>query len=337
VEGFAVPEAGDLLRPLWRQSFVGWTGLSGILYYELFRKAFSHFRNAADCLYFLEMHAWEKALNAAKGTQNPGMRTIGFQHAAVSRNHFFYIHNAAETKRTGQAADLPLPDVFACNGQRPCDTFSRQGHPDVRPVEAVRELHLIPIVKHGFRPKAAPPVLLLVGSLDRWETQSMILLLHAAFPRREGFRIWLRGHPMFPSQRAFEGLELNPAEWGCELKEDPVHDLLAVATIVMGGESSVNLEALAYGCQVVAPVLNNAMFMSPLGGSEEFYHRVCDPEELRRAVKDILAGRSSRKSLQEARRLVEEHWNLDESLARWRELLSLKGEPSGRTGQAVSV
>ena len=57
---------GGIVKSLWSTSFCGPIAVSSILYALIFREVFTRLGGVADCLYLCEMHAWEKALNAAK-------------------------------------------------------------------------------------------------------------------------------------------------------------------------------------------------------------------------------------------------------------------------------
>jgi len=122
---------------------VGKTALEGIACFELYKKVFEILPYSSHCVYNLEMQPWEKALNAARKLKAPKMKTIGFQHAGLSKNYFFYFHHSSEIREVGEKTALPLPDIVACNGDIPLNFMKNSGYPNVEKVESIRYLYLL--------------------------------------------------------------------------------------------------------------------------------------------------------------------------------------------------
>lgn len=319
--GLGVAESRHFLHPLWRKSFVGKQGMEGIVYFELFKRAFGYFKGVSHCVYYAEMHAWEKALNSAKKAGGGNTRVVGFQHASLPRNFFHYFHGIGEMPKGGGPSELPLPDVLACNGDIPMEMMGRQGYPNLLKVEAIRQLYLRRCFGRGA-PNAPPgePVLLVAGSIDRKETGALVGLAAAAFGSgNPPFRVWLKGHPSLPIGEVCSILGIDPSEKGFEVKDGPVDRLLEVSTAVMVGASTVALEALAFGKEVIVPVFSDQMFMSPLAGFESLYHMVYSPGELVSAVERIFKAKEKRNMNPEG--FISRYWNLDDSLRGWGEVL----------------
>ena len=226
---------GDVCEPiitsLWNTSFCGPNGIRGIFYYFIFKQVFKEIPYIKNCLYYCEMHAWEKALNAARKQESPNIRTIGFLHNTVPKNYYNYFYDPKEILLKGEITDLPLPDVLACNGEIPFNLMAKQRYPNLSKVEAIRHLY---INKYLSCVKSANdidvynniPVLLVAGSIDRTETASLILLLNAAFPREQHFRIWLKGHPAMPIEAILKSLNIDSRKCGYEIKNNPIETLL---------------------------------------------------------------------------------------------------------------
>lgn len=319
--GVCVPEGEVFLRRLWERSFSGWVCLEGLLYLRLFEKIFQSSSGLNGCLYFAEMQVWEKALNAARHENAPSVRTIGFQHAAVSRNHFFYRMDPKNETTLRQSASHLLPDVLAVNGRRFKNSAEIQGLVDVRSVEAVRQLHIKKVINQRLGSKTHPPVVLLVGSIDVKETAAILSLVHAAFQEGRPFGFWIRPHPSTSREALLGRAGKASFDFSDAFRSEPLETLLSNASVVIGGETSVVIEALAHGCRVVAPVLNESLFLSPLDGQEHLYKKVYGPRELREAVLSGLATPMNGDEWNAARLFIEDSWDLDETLPGWRALL----------------
>lgn len=322
LQGFQTPEIVPILRALWRKSFAGWVGLEGLLYFGLFSEMIKRFPEAVRCVYCSEMQAWENALNAAKRNEGWSVETIGFQHSAISKNHYFYFPSPEEVRPRGHSTDLPLPDVMAVNGKIPFDYLSSLGFPHLVRLEAIRQLSLSNVLRERPMRKGDSPVLLLVGSYSLQESRSLLQLLLSTWHETPPCRIWFKPHPTLRGDKLLKECPIlwPPDLW--EVRLDPINELLREAWIVVGGESSVSINALAHGCKVIAPVLNDVAFMSPLDGFERYYEKVFNPDDLRKTVEQLLKKTEPFIREEAARSLVASFWDLDPALPCWETLLS---------------
>lgn len=292
--------------------------MRGLLYYTVFKKVLRHFSGNSPCIYYLEMQAWEKALNAA-GRHYPDAQMIGFQHSSFSKNHFSYFYAKDDLQQRGALTDLPLPGVLGCNGPIFERHFEEQGYPNVQQLEAVRNFYLRHVL-NGSRPvKATPPVVLFAGTFSPQETKALFLMLRVACPKPDRFQVWIKTHPGTVGREQALGIDFNNSLY--QIKQNPMSELLAEAKTVVAVSNSVALEALAFGCQVILPVFANALFMDPLANRQELFQKVYNPQQLIRAIDYTLQREVTDDELQQARNLVQSYWNIDESLPGWSRIL----------------
>jgi surface carbohydrate biosynthesis protein (TIGR04326 family) len=320
-EKFSIPESAAYMKRLMAESFIGPTSLEGIYYFELFKKILSLFPQASPCIYYAEMHAWEKGLNAANKLMTKKVKTIGFQHTNVAPNYFHYFHHENELMDDGKATALPLPDILACNGDIPFGMMKRQGYRNLVVVEAVRQLYLCDYMGISRNNKKENHILLVAGSYDPEETRLLLSLLHRAFPLvPQRMKIWVKGHPSAPVENDFDFLQIDYKRCGYQIKHDPIYRLLKEVGMVLVGFSNVALEALAFGCEVFIPVFSERMFISPLGGFERYYRKIYNAEELKEGVYDL--GKNDRLGIENIDdNFIESYWCLDKSLARWEAII----------------
>ncbi len=313
------PKGANIIKPLMRESFVGFTGLQGLLYFELYKKLFSSFTSVPYCIYYAEMQAWEKALNSAKKFKVPKMKSIGFQHGSICKNHFFYFYHPIETTQMKKSLSLPLPDTLACNGDIPMGLMGDCGYPNLKKVEAIRYLHLRESLdkSNAYNKKR---IVLIATSLDEEETKALISLVYETFPKPKEFNVCFKGHPSLSLKKVFEELKIDFRNCGYVIKDEPISNLLKDAKILIVGSSGVAVEALAYKCKVIIPIFSDSMFMSPLVGFEKYYQKVSTPTELKYAVKKSFEHDG--KDDVNNKNFVSRYWCLDQSLKRWEELLA---------------
>ena len=309
-----------IVKSLWDLSFCGSVAIQGILYALTFREVFKQIPGVTDCLYYCEMHAWEKALNAAKKDINPQIRTIGYQHASVSKNDFGYFYDKSETVSTGKPSDLPLPDILACNGKYLYDLLSVSGYPNLIETEAVRYLYLDKVLSIKSMPRKGRPLLLVAGPYNKNEARALVAFVSMAFPSADQFDIWFKGHPAMPLEEIFQELGLDNLKKGFSIKYGNISEYLCDAWAVIVSTSTVAMEALGAGCEVIIPVFPEAMLMNPLADFDNYYHNVMTPQELRVVMEKIIGGRYLYDT-EEYKYFIKRYWNIDPSLPLWSKLL----------------
>lgn len=322
--GLAVEPVGYtchfIVKSLWNQSFCGPVAIVAILHALIFREVFKKIPGIVDCLHYCEMQAWEKALNAAKKDINPQIRTIGYQHASVSRNDLSYFYDKTETVSWGKPSDLPLPDILACNGKYLYDLLSESGYPNLIETEAVRYLYLHKMLSLEPMPRKGRPLLLVAGPYNRNEAKALTALVCAAFPRADRFDIWFKGHPSMPFEEIFQDLGLDYLHAGFIIQHDNISEYLSKAWAVIVPTSTVAMEALGAGCEVIIPVFPDAMLMNPLADFEDYHHHVTTPQELKLVMEKIVGGYSLC-GTEEYQHFIRRYWNINPSLPLWSKLL----------------
>jgi len=153
------------------------------------------------------------------------------------------------------------------------------------------------------------------------ETRALISMVHDSMPLPGQWEIWLKGHPSMPVDGILRDLAIDPESLRWNIKEGDISSFLEKADIAMVPTSSVAVEALAYGCEVVVPASSSIFPMSPLAGFNHTYSAVHSPEELGAALDGYLR-KGPKMELEEKRSFVRNYWHLDSSLPRWKEILS---------------
>lgn len=309
---------------IWRHSFMGTSGIRGIIFYLTYKHFFTSIPSIKTCLYFCEMQAWEKALNMAKKQFSTDTRTYAFQHTVVMRNYFNYFYSEADLEQTSKNTDMPLPDILIANGNLPYQLFAASKYPNLRQAEAIRQLYLDKTIagQNNIQKNKVlnhKHVLFIGGSCDQQETKSLITLVYAAFPRADTFAIWFKGSPVNPLLPLFAELGIDIAKTGYTICTEDVADLLADATIALIANTTVAIEAFAFGCEVVIPLFADTMLMNPIVETNAFYHLISSPLELKRIVDEKMFAKEQKSMNKE---FITECWNIDPALHLWKELLT---------------
>lgn len=314
-------ESLPFIRYLWRHSFMGSSAIRGIIFYLTYQQFFKLIPSLKTCLYFCEMQAWEKALNIAKKQFSPRTLTYAFQHTVVMRNYFNYFYAEDDLLQSGKNTDMPLPNILIANGPLPYQLLARSRYPHLRQAEAIRQLYLNKTI-NGEKSKnrvGTEKVLLIGGSCDSQETKSLISLVYCAFPRANAFEIWFKGSPVNPVIPLFAELGINISQTGYRICEQDIAELLPSATLALIANTTVAIEAAAFGCEVIVPLFADTMLMNPLIETDAHYHLVSTPHELKMIVNNkIFANRP--KTMNKA--VITQCWHINPNLNLWKELLT---------------
>lgn len=311
----------NIVKKLWDNSFSGNIGMDGIVYYFMFKRVFKTMNNINNCIYYCEMHAWEKDLVAALKSELEGIQTIGFQHTSVPINYFSYFHDKSELVGHGRADDLPLPDIIACSGKLPHSLLADSGYQQLITVEAVRQMYIRDVLNLPIRKKHDKPVLLIAGSIDRIESTALIRMADEAFSNSDSIELWFKGHPSMALEGLFEEIDIKYDKSGYVICHNDISHCLEGATAVLVPSSTVAIEALSYGCEVIIPIFADSMNLNPLIGFEGYYHLVTSPEELNSVMESIANG-CILHNLDEYREFVRNYWLIDPLMPEWEDLLS---------------
>lgn len=150
-------------------------------------------------------------------------------------------------------------------------------------------------------------------SISSEEAKSSIRFLREAFLGWKNGEIWVRPHPFLDLKKVLKRDGLHPLPPPFRMMNGPLYPLLETAPIVIVGESSVTLEALAHGCAIMAIDSPEWVNMSPLRGYGTTAYRSFDsPKVLREEVDGLLARLPSPLVEDSERvRVVQDFFNLE--------------------------
>ena len=274
----------SIFRDEWYSSFTGFVGYEGLLYYSLF-KAMLKELDVEKCLYYCEQHAWEKALICARNSVNSRIKLYGYQHSTVPPMLLNYFNDPREISRIGRDYAMPTPNWLLCNGNRTTNQMINCGWPEdrVKIVEAIRLDHLKKVIEESFTNKK--DIILYVSSINRVECGAILNVINEAFYDEKEINmgeIWVRFHPFLNIKRTLEQAKLKENALSFKIKREKLEDLLPEVKVVIVGETSAALEALAFGAKVIIINVPELIDMSPLREvNSDLIERVSSVEELR--------------------------------------------------------
>lgn len=300
-----------LLKDEWHASFMGDRGYCSLVQYYSFMSAINSV-NTRAYVYCCEMRAWEKALILARDTVRSKAPIFCYQHAAVSNMLLNYFNDPTEVVSQSKYA-IPKPDKIVCNGIQAYNYLRESGWEESRIAiaEAIRYSHIKRYMND--RSEKRKDIILLAFSTSYEESCSLLNVAYEALKDLKNAEVWIRPHPFMPFNEISKMSGISLRDMPFQVKEGPLENIVVQAKVVIAGESSVSLEALAAGCEVIIVNVPDWINMSQLKNvSSRKVRSVNSSEELRRAVSDILTeNHNTEDGKQEVRRIMGDFFCLD--------------------------
>jgi len=314
----------DLFEDDWYSSFVGYTGFSGTVYYLGFRDLLLR-GMTKRVLYCCEMHAWEKALISARNATKKNVQLFAYQHAAIPRMLLNYFNDPSEIKCEA-LFPLPKPDKVICNGMVTYQYLRDCQWPEAKlsVAEAIRFSYLSDRVRQSVTREK--DTVLIILSINAGSSNALLQMCCSAMEDIKGLEVWIKPHPFADKDDIGAFLEKTARRDNYIIKMEPVEKLLRNVAIVVVDESSIALEALAFGCAVVTVNMSETLNMSPLRNVKAHMIRTVNSVgELKETVNGLLKNRTydSEDGQREAGEIVKQYFHLHNHLESPERLLDI--------------
>jgi surface carbohydrate biosynthesis protein (TIGR04326 family) len=318
----AGPAAEPVIQALWWSSGCGPTSMEGLLFHQMFLEYFKQSGFHKDIVYFFENHPWEKALLSVgrQGVRKP--RFLAYQHTTIPRNLFPYFCSPRDTRPSAAAGAMPVPDHVIASGPLMQSVFKESDFPGLMYAEAIRYLYVEKILSDRNLLKSERPTLLIAGSIDPSEMLSAMKFIRSQLHCLDAYEIWVKGHPGLPMGTILKAAGIDPLPPNWHIRSEDISTLLPPVWAVFVPGSTVAVEALASGSEVIVPVFPDALTMNPLDGFEDYYHRVHNGAEFVSVLNHILEAGPSEARRNNCREFLRQYWALDPNLPLWSTLLS---------------
>jgi surface carbohydrate biosynthesis protein (TIGR04326 family) len=213
-----------------------------------------------------------------------------------------------------------MPEQLLANGNMMHALLAKTNWPSLSQAEAIRHLY-ISHLKVNDRDSSQKNVMLVVGSYDRVETKSLITLVYQAFPVAADFEIWFKGSPVNPVEPLLKQLGIDVQKTHYKICYEPVSELLPKAAIALVANTTVAIEALALGCELIIPLFADTMMMNPAVSSGVDYKLVSHPQQLLECVTALLQKSKTTETFKNSN-FIQNYWHLDAAIPRWTEILN---------------
>lgn len=234
-------------------------------------------------IYPFEGFAWEKLFLRAVASTQPGAETVAYQHSTAPSLSLAYYLSPAELERTpiasrikvvGERSRLLLGEVY---GSR---------------VEVLGALRYTDLPAPSPRDASKRPNVLLTPSIDLKET---VEFLDTAAEALSGLDadVVLKCHPMLPYEQVAPHLARPFLGGAFQLSTARPAALVAEADIVIATSTTLAIEALAAGAQVIITTLRYSLVLSPLVDTPDAAGWAYGAEELRAQVGEALKRRGA--------------------------------------------
>jgi len=265
-------------------SFLGKMLIWEISNYEMFSKIVNDLPQNSKIIYFAEMHAWEKALNAACSKRRDVVR-VGLQHTIVPLLLLNYFDHPDDLGGQNYIKYSPSPNYLGCVGTVTKNLFLKNRWPEEKlfVLGGFRFCGLkdreynFDILKRGQKKNQ----IIVAFSISPQENKELLSLVCRAFNDKEiNYKILLKSHPCYPVDRLARkmGLGLNSRIF--EFTDKPLQEVVPESKMMVVKESSSIFWAIYNKIPVVVPFLYCIVDLCPISGVSGLAHYITNQEEL---------------------------------------------------------
>ncbi|MCA9408091.1 MAG: hypothetical protein H6755_07240 [Candidatus Omnitrophica bacterium] len=233
-------------------------------------------------IYTFENYSWEKMSIQGLRTASDKIKTVGFQHAFISRNSFKYFPGKGEGKV------IPLPDTIATLGQITPEIMQRYGHYPksiFSPACALRQDYIFKL-RQLVRNNDGNIFVPLTITVE--DTLKVLNFLIEAGLNKYDKNIYLRFHPVTPLNKV---LRQFTHQWPANfiISDTPsMEEELRRCSVVLYTWTTVCLEAIKMGRPVIYIDVNYPLEVDPLFEIRSFKNVCNNPHELISRIEDFL-------------------------------------------------
>ena len=226
------------------------------------------------CLYPFENRSWETMLIAGLSSgQNP-VRTVGYNHAAITPGH------TNLSLGIDEAEVIPLPDTIVTMGEATKNFLEKTGNYPGGIFQvgcALRQGRSNDAIRaRRQRSKISKVLVVLATSLE--EYVHTLVFLDKSFDAVDSYEVGIRPHPVFPFSHAIE--RLGPLKLKFALMGGTVEENLAWPDLVIYVSSTVGLTAISKGIPAVNLDLGDFIDYDPAPEDCPLKWTVSDPKQL---------------------------------------------------------
>ena len=291
----------------WCESTIGRNSLRNILYFNLFKEAFSYIYYPNKCFYIFENQAWEYGMLKAWNSHVKG-DTIANAHSTIRFWDLrYYNHSFIEDKNS-----YPTPTKILVNGKLAKKSMIDFGYPIgiVQEVEALRYNYLsdlAPFIRNYKKIKKIK--LLVLGDYSKNLNNHQMLLLNELTDQLSvPIDITIKSHPS--NQIKYS----DYPKIKFMLSKEPLVNLLKINNIAFASSgTSAALDIYYYGIPLILSSPCNTLNFSPLLGLDDIQY-VSSTTELSNSIKKIINSNFNRKNNKSI-------LNIDAKLNNWYNLI----------------
>jgi len=226
----------------------------------------------------------EKILYTALREFYPSIYIIGYQHATVPLMMLNYFISAEEADK------IPLPNKIITNGNLSKRIFSNSGYNPKKLVcgGAIRYTYLFE--NDVAEIKNLEPQILVTPSIGIHESAELIWKVFNAFKNASNYKVVIKCHPFTPYNTIAKYLGIGSLPAHFIVSEKSIDELLKESSILLYTSSTVAIEAIARGVQVLHIPSEFTIDMDPLDLHPQVKISTSSLTDINKNVDEILSG-----------------------------------------------
>ena len=253
---------------------------SNLLYYHI-AKNMTKKIDVDNFLYTFENHSWEKLSVMSFGEYSPKTKTIGYQHAAISK----YYLNLYPSKHEKDI--MPLPKKIISSGSETKKIMERYGSYEKDLIQEGCALRFKYLYNSNLIKRDVKNTIFVPLTISPSESADLIKFVNKSLNGNDKYKILLRTHPANPIQKIQSHLDFRLDDRFVLSKNPKMIDDLILSDIVAYTSTTVSAEALMMGVPAIHLDLGGIINADPMFECRHLKWTVNEPNGFLKVIKEI--------------------------------------------------
>ena len=274
------------------------TDSTDIIYYYYIKRMVEKV-NVNTFIYPFENHIWEKICVLVFKEYSPVTKTIGYQHASISKSYSsFFIKD-----------NVVLPDRIISSGEQPKAIMEKYGYYPKNLIKVGCGLRFDYLHTSKILLRQSRNTILVPLTISKQESINLLELIHKALDRNNDYFIIVRCHPVVPFCEIEKEMRFKLSR-NFIISDSTMLNDLKRCDIVLYNTTTVCMEALMMGLPLISVNLDKAVNSDPLFDCDHLKWNIKQPKELIPTIDKIykLDNKEFKNQQKLARKYVEKYF-----------------------------
>lgn len=265
-------DVSHLINKEIKKNYTNYEIRNNLIYYYIVKNLVKKIK-VDTFLYTFENHSWEKLSNISFEKCSPSTKTVGYQHAAISKYYLNFYSSSYEKDV------IPLPNKIISFGSETRKIMEEYGSYEKNLIQEGCALRFNYLYNSNLIKRDVKNTIFVPLTISPTESADLIKFVNKSLKENNKYRIILRTHPANPIQKIQSHLDFKLDNRFVISKNPKMIDDLALSDIVLYTSTTVSAEALMMGVPVIHLDLGGIINVDPMFECKHLKWTVNKPDD----------------------------------------------------------